>query len=234
MPADAIPSIMRGHQIVVAGDDRQLPPTNFFRQVGDEGDEPAEDDESLVSFGAGFESDPGRAAAAAAHRAAGLALPQPRRAAGGVLQRADLRRRADHLPRRVHRRLPAPRGGGPGARAGPGGVGHRRGGQGGRADPGARPDPAGGVAGRDRAGRAARGADRRGAAAGAGRATGAPRRWRRSSARTGPSRSSSRTWSGSRATSGTRSSCPSATASTATAGCATSGARCCATAASGG
>ena len=39
VPADAIPSIMRGHQIVVAGDDRQLPPTNFFRQVGDEGDE---------------------------------------------------------------------------------------------------------------------------------------------------------------------------------------------------
>src|SRR5262249_16166963 len=31
IPADAIPSIMRGHQIVVAGDDRQLPPTNFFR-----------------------------------------------------------------------------------------------------------------------------------------------------------------------------------------------------------
>src|SRR6185437_9797462 len=56
VPADAIPSIMRGHQIVVAGDDRQLPPTNFFRQFSDEADEPAEDDESLVSFGAGFES----------------------------------------------------------------------------------------------------------------------------------------------------------------------------------
>jgi very-short-patch-repair endonuclease len=56
IPADAIPSIMRGHQIVVAGDDRQLPPTNFFRQVGDEGEDPADDDESLVSFGAGFES----------------------------------------------------------------------------------------------------------------------------------------------------------------------------------
>jgi very-short-patch-repair endonuclease len=55
IPADAIPSIMRGHQIVVAGDDRQLPPTNFFRQIGDEGDEP-EDEESLISFGAGFES----------------------------------------------------------------------------------------------------------------------------------------------------------------------------------
>jgi len=55
VPADAIPSIMRAHQVVVAGDDRQLPPTNFFRQFLDEGEEPA-DDESLVSFGAGFES----------------------------------------------------------------------------------------------------------------------------------------------------------------------------------
>jgi very-short-patch-repair endonuclease len=55
VPADAIPAIMRAHQIVVAGDDRQLPPTNFFRQVGDGPDEDAEDD-SLVSFGSGFES----------------------------------------------------------------------------------------------------------------------------------------------------------------------------------
>ena len=57
VPADAIPSVMRGHQIVVAGDDRQLPPTNFFRQVGDGDDDFGdEDDETLVSFGAGFES----------------------------------------------------------------------------------------------------------------------------------------------------------------------------------
>jgi len=60
VPADAIPSIMRGHQIVVAGDDRQLPPTNFFRQISGNDDEinddDAEDDDSLVSFGAGFES----------------------------------------------------------------------------------------------------------------------------------------------------------------------------------
>jgi very-short-patch-repair endonuclease len=55
VPSDAIPAIMRGHQIVVAGDDRQLPPTNFFRQVSDNDDDLA-DDESLVSFGAGFES----------------------------------------------------------------------------------------------------------------------------------------------------------------------------------
>jgi very-short-patch-repair endonuclease len=56
VPADAIPAIMRGHQIVVAGDDRQLPPTNFFRQVGGSDEEGGEDDENLVSFGAGFES----------------------------------------------------------------------------------------------------------------------------------------------------------------------------------
>ncbi|HEY2549840.1 MAG TPA: AAA domain-containing protein [Streptosporangiaceae bacterium] len=55
VPADAIPAIMRGHQIVVAGDDRQLPPTNFFRQF-DDGDEGAEDEESMISFGSGFES----------------------------------------------------------------------------------------------------------------------------------------------------------------------------------
>ena len=57
VPADAIGSMIRAHQVVVAGDDRQLPPTNFFRQV-DSGD-PADDDdpdEGLVSFGAGFES----------------------------------------------------------------------------------------------------------------------------------------------------------------------------------
>jgi very-short-patch-repair endonuclease len=56
-PADAIPSIVRAHQVIVAGDDRQLPPTSFFHQVGDaEADEDAEDDESLVQFGTGFES----------------------------------------------------------------------------------------------------------------------------------------------------------------------------------
>jgi very-short-patch-repair endonuclease len=57
VPADAIGSMIRAHQVVVAGDDRQLPPTNFFRQV-DSGD-PADDDdldEGTVSFGSGFES----------------------------------------------------------------------------------------------------------------------------------------------------------------------------------
>jgi very-short-patch-repair endonuclease len=56
-PADAVPSIMRAHQVIVAGDDRQLPPTNFFRQVGDtDADEEGAGDDALVSFGSGFES----------------------------------------------------------------------------------------------------------------------------------------------------------------------------------
>ncbi len=57
VPADAIGSIIRAHQVVVAGDDRQLPPTNFFRQAdsGDLGDDDDPDD-GTVSFGAGFES----------------------------------------------------------------------------------------------------------------------------------------------------------------------------------
>jgi very-short-patch-repair endonuclease len=57
VPADAIGSMIRAHQVVVAGDDRQLPPTNFFRQVdsGDPGDDD-DLDEGTVSFGAGFES----------------------------------------------------------------------------------------------------------------------------------------------------------------------------------
>ncbi len=57
VPADAIGSMIRAHQVVVAGDDRQLPPTNFFRQVdsGDAGDD-EDPDEGTVSFGAGFES----------------------------------------------------------------------------------------------------------------------------------------------------------------------------------
>jgi very-short-patch-repair endonuclease len=56
VPADAIGSIIRAHQVVVAGDDRQLPPTNFFRQFVSDSADDSEDDDDLVSFGAGFES----------------------------------------------------------------------------------------------------------------------------------------------------------------------------------
>jgi hypothetical protein len=80
VPADAIGSMIRAHQVVVAGDDRQLPPTSFFHQIdpGDPGDDDEEpyflspdpqgvteagqekrikfSDEGLVSLRAGFES----------------------------------------------------------------------------------------------------------------------------------------------------------------------------------
>src|SRR2546430_7974127 len=54
VPADAIPSIIRAHQVVVAGDDHQLPPTSFFRQFTDV--DPGGDDEGTGTFGAGSRS----------------------------------------------------------------------------------------------------------------------------------------------------------------------------------
>jgi hypothetical protein len=50
-PAQAISAISRGRQVVVAGDERQLPPTNFFTVVSDE--ESAADEEVFTD---GFES----------------------------------------------------------------------------------------------------------------------------------------------------------------------------------
>jgi hypothetical protein len=50
-PAQAISAISRGRQVVVAGDERQLPPTNFFTVVSDE--EPGPEEEILTD---GFES----------------------------------------------------------------------------------------------------------------------------------------------------------------------------------
>src|SRR6202000_3507817 len=54
---EEIGSMIRAHQVVVAGDDRQLPPTSFFHQVdpGDPGDDDDPED-GLVSLRAGFES----------------------------------------------------------------------------------------------------------------------------------------------------------------------------------
>lgn len=53
LPEDAIPSIVRARQVVVAGDSNQLPPTAFFVA---EDDEPDYQDEELPSGTAGFES----------------------------------------------------------------------------------------------------------------------------------------------------------------------------------
>jgi len=52
-PADAIPAILRGRQLVIAGDSRQLPPTAFFAQATDEEDE---DDVPVDAGTVGYES----------------------------------------------------------------------------------------------------------------------------------------------------------------------------------
>jgi hypothetical protein len=46
-PEDAIGSIMRARQVIVVGDSKQLPPTDFFREVNDE-DEDVPDLESIL------------------------------------------------------------------------------------------------------------------------------------------------------------------------------------------
>ena len=56
-PADAVPAILRGKQLVVAGDKKQLPPTAFFVSGGDEEDEQATDETGPLMAGTkGFES----------------------------------------------------------------------------------------------------------------------------------------------------------------------------------
>lgn len=58
-PSDAIPSILRGRQLVVAGDEHQLPPTAFFvsEEQDEEDDEPqAEEVAGILAGTKGFES----------------------------------------------------------------------------------------------------------------------------------------------------------------------------------
>ena len=44
-PSDAVNCIYRGKQLIVAGDDKQLPPTSFFEKVGLDGDEEWDEDQ---------------------------------------------------------------------------------------------------------------------------------------------------------------------------------------------
>ncbi len=44
LPADAVPSLLRGRQAVIAGDPRQLPPTTFFTTTSDDYEEEEEED----------------------------------------------------------------------------------------------------------------------------------------------------------------------------------------------
>ena len=57
-PCDAINCIYRGKQVVIAGDDKQLPPTSFFDAVSVDGDDEYEEDqfedfESVIKLGKG-------------------------------------------------------------------------------------------------------------------------------------------------------------------------------------
>ncbi|HWY90444.1 MAG TPA: AAA domain-containing protein [Solirubrobacteraceae bacterium] len=52
-PADAVPAILRGKRVVVAGDDRQLPPTSFFAVADDAAQDVTVGD---MTVGADFES----------------------------------------------------------------------------------------------------------------------------------------------------------------------------------
>ena len=44
-PEEAINSIYRGKQVIIAGDSKQLPPTNFFNKKEEEVDEDEEDED---------------------------------------------------------------------------------------------------------------------------------------------------------------------------------------------
>jgi very-short-patch-repair endonuclease len=60
VPADAVPAILRGRRIIVAGDQHQLPPTSFFASVSAEDADPAPvvaDDGTInLALTSGFES----------------------------------------------------------------------------------------------------------------------------------------------------------------------------------
>jgi Protein of unknown function (DUF4011)/AAA domain len=97
VPADAIPSIMRGHQIVVAGDELLQAGRRHRRRLR----RGRRREPGLVRRGVRVCARCPQAAAP--DLAAGMALPQQGRAPGRVLEHPHLRRRADYLPRRSPR-----------------------------------------------------------------------------------------------------------------------------------
>ena len=55
-PEDAIPAIRRGKQVIFAGDQKQLPPSNFFRAHSQDDDNYNDDDDEPEDMLAGYES----------------------------------------------------------------------------------------------------------------------------------------------------------------------------------
>ncbi|MFB2598127.1 AAA domain-containing protein [Herbiconiux sp. P17] len=57
-PADAIPAILRGRQLIVAGDSRQLPPTEFFSKTLDDADDASDSSDEDASLDAAVDAPP--------------------------------------------------------------------------------------------------------------------------------------------------------------------------------
>src|SRR5438067_7482454 len=88
-PADAISSILRGTQLVVAGDEKQLPPTAFFVSESPEEEDELEEIDTpspLVAGTKGFESILRRAWCVPSVPDVALALPKSRRSLDRVLE----------------------------------------------------------------------------------------------------------------------------------------------------
>ena len=107
-PAEAMPAILRGKQLVVAGDERQLPPTSFFNAMNPE----AEDDETegaYLSVDASFDSILEALAAFIDLRMLEWHYRSRDERLIAFSNRADLRPQPHDLPRRRRSRLHQPR-----------------------------------------------------------------------------------------------------------------------------
>ncbi len=97
---DAIPTLYRSQQMIVVGDEMQLPPSSFFSAQGGGEDDERRQLRAVRLRPQRRQLPEPRFGAAAAH-AARLALPQPARGADRVLQQGVLQGRAsDHSQRR--------------------------------------------------------------------------------------------------------------------------------------
>ena len=99
-PQDAVTSIMRGRQLVVAGDPKQLPPTPYFRRALsgalDTEDDDLDDADGDLTV---YESILERAQSIIPHRSRLCwHYRSPGQAADCILQHPDLQRRSHHLP----------------------------------------------------------------------------------------------------------------------------------------
>ena len=94
-PCDAVNCLYRAGAMIVAGDQKQLPPTSFFDNSTDSGDE--WNDEDLAEYGSVL--DLAKGAGRFRSLLAALALPLSPREPHRILQPPLLRRRARHVPR---------------------------------------------------------------------------------------------------------------------------------------